>query len=687
MQGSKFVLPRYDFFVGGTNLPTWHQPFQDGTISLMQRIGKLYLEAAGFYGKEDRRNTYIAGNAFYNTYIDINQTLPSGTPNPEYLQPFGVQPYTKYAFSTRSRAVRGSAVYLLDGTRWGDYNFDVAAGIDEGKTFTNYLYDVVKRNANHALWPTADKVQFRYYWDQVTRPVNLYSNVTYNGVTYNTGLVPGLDSQSNNTIQTTTAQYLQAAAKARWFKGRMHVLAAVRNDKYTSAVKQSVVMGDYPVNWDGSSVIYAPKAPADWYSLTYVPKDASGNPTDVVRTANSRPRDSAGARLPQYANDRFQNDSSVPDIDVQKTTFSVGSVFYLNSWLSVFYNYATSFNSNSARFRIDGRTFGPQLARGADMGLRVNVGSKLSVALGTYRGSLKNQAFDPGSQYAIAINQVTQANVVGDLATGGRNARGLGDVPFAFFDSRDRQNDGYELDLVGNPARGWRVMLNAAVAHAVQTNGYQDILAYWAKNSATLKQIVLDAGGQFDANNFASTAQPLSVARDAANAVQGWNTLYTGILNFVAGPQKISRLVSPTANALVDYEFQTGRLRGFRIGLGANYRGREVIGFRGADKIVNPSNPTTTIDNPSVDAYTPVYSDSYIVATTALSYRFKLRDKSDMTVALNVGNLLNYRKPRFYSTAMRAPNGDLSNPSRIAVPGSFYYVDPRTITMSITWKH
>lgn len=687
MRGSKFVLPRYDSFVGGTNLPTFHQPFQDGTISLTQRVGKLYLEAAGFYGKDDRRNHYIAGNAFYNAYIDINQTMPSGTPNPKFLEPFGVQPYTGYSYSSRSRAVRGSAAYLLDQTRWGDYSFNVSAGIDEGKNFNSQLNDVVKRNANHSLWPTADKVQFRYYWDEVNRPVKLYTTVTDNGVTYDTGVVPGLESPRNNTQQTTTAQYVQAAVKARWFKRRMHVLAAVRNDKFTNAVKQTVVMGDFPTNWDGSSLIWAPKAPAGWYTLTYVPKDASGNPTGSVRTANSRPRDSAGARLPQYASDRFQDDYSVPDINVRKTTFSVGSVFYLTSWLSGFYNYATSFNANGANFRIDGQTFGPQLSRGADIGLRVNVGSKLSVALGTYRGSLTNQAFDPGSQQAIAINQITQANVVGDLSSGGRNARGLSDVPFAFFDSRDRKNDGYELDLVANPARGWRMMFNASVAHAFQTNAYQDLLAYWAKNSATLKQIVLDAGGTFDANNFATTAQPSTVAPDAGTAAQGWNTLYTQVLNFVSGPQKISRLVSPIANVFADYEFQTGRLRGFRIGLGANYRGREIIGFRGADTIVNPSNPTTTIDNPSVDAYTPVYSDSYIVATTALSYRFKLRDKSDMTVALNVGNLLNYRKPRFYSTAMRAPNGDLSNPSRIAVPGSFYYVDPRTITMSITWKH
>ena len=690
--GSRFRIPQAGW-TAGINGPTWFEPFNDYTINLDKRIGNLSLSLSGFYGNETRNNIYVAGNAFQNVYIDLNQTLPSGANNPEYLEPYDMQVYTGYNMATQNRSIRMAAAYLLKGTRWGNYSFDVQAGVDQSRTINEYTYDVVELNSDAALWPSANQVEYRYYWDEVNRPVKTAGTVTYNGVTYPVALVPGTQSASNLTDQTVLSPYIFAAAKAQWFHGRMDVLAAVRHDSYSSKILESVPQGDYPTNWNGTSIIWAPPAPSDWATLTYIPKDANGNPLPgaVPLPADTRPRNSSTLQgLPQYANDRFRDDYSPPNIKVSKTTYSAGSVFYLMpDWLSVFYNYATSFNPNSAYLTITGQPFAPQTSFGDDLGLRVNFGTRWSASVETYHGVNRNESWDPGTGLDNALNAIINANVVGDLSTGGMNQRGLNDVPNHFFEARNHVSNGYEFELLGNPWPGWRVMVNGAITRAYQTNAYKNFLTWWAQNGATMKLICQDAGVTFDpTTNVASTTQTSLTSPDAAAAVSAWNTIQTTyIANAVAGSQPVTRDVKNSANVYVDYEFQTGRLRGFRIGGGANYRGPEVIGYRGADTIVNPANTAQAIDDPTVNAYNPVWGHPYTVATMMMSYHFKANHgKDDVVVALNVGNVFNYEHAIYYDTVMRPPNANLSDPARIAVPGDFYFNEPRNYTLTVTFK-
>ncbi len=45
----------------------------------------------------------------------------------------------------------------------------------------------------------------------------------------------------------------------------------------------------------------------------------------------------------------------------------------------------------------------------------------------------------------------------------------------------------------------------------------------------------------------------------------------------------------PLVKFFSDYTFQTGRLKGVRLGAGVQYRGKEYLGNRGADTIVDPA--------------------------------------------------------------------------------------------------
>jgi outer membrane receptor for monomeric catechols len=154
--------------------------------------------------------------------------------------------------------------------------------------------------------------------------------------------------------------------------------------------------------------------------------------------------------------------------------------------------------------------------------------------------------------------------------------------------------------------------------------------------------------------------------------------------SLVTGRQKIVRLSEFTGNVFTDYRFRAGFLKNVGIGGGVNYRGREVIGYRGADTIRNPANPTQAIDDPDVDAYTAVYNKAYYLVTGTLSYRHRLQQRRDLHLQLRVANLLNEDSIGYYDTVQRPPGGDLSNPSRIASGNQFVYRTPRNYTFTAT---
>ena len=59
------------------------------------------------------------------------------------------------------------------------------------------------------------------------------------------------------------------------------------------------------------------------------------------------------------------------------------------------------------------------------------------------------------------------------------------------------------------------------------------------------------------------------------------------IPNLVTGTQKLAGAADYTANLGTDYVFRDGKLKGFSAGFGLHYRGKMVVGFRGADTIVS----------------------------------------------------------------------------------------------------
>ena len=699
IRGSNFRVPPREFSLY-PDAPTFGVTNSNYTLSLMQRFGeRFFVEAAGNVGKEDTYSDIGISRQMSRIYIDANSVLPSGRPNPNFKEPFTEANSWPYFQMRTRRNVRGSAGYRLDGTRWGDFGFNVLAGLSAEKFDRNAYHYVLKANADPRLWPTELPVNYRYYlFTDRERPFAKPDSWNYvNPITNSTSRVAAgnaRDYQNTafNQINENEYGYVQTAVNAKLLKGKLHLLAAARRDRFETHQESIVLQFDNPANWDGETRYLKPAAPADWSALTYRTRAANGTPFGSALPADTRPRIgsglSSGQRDPLYASDRFRDDYSPPDQKGTVNTVSLGSVYHVHPRLSAFVNYAQSFTPPSVALRIDGSLFVPTASRGWDYGLRfASTKGEIVANLIRYAGRQDNRSI-ASTPFSQAFVQIIQANALNDLTPGGLNSRGLQLVPTGYVDTAAVKTEGWELEITANLNRNWRLMLNGALPRAFQENPNRETIAYYAKNEAVLKQIVTDAGGTINANNvatFNAVIPPGQSASEGPNAVAAWNTVQQGFAALASG-QKLNRVTESSANLFTDYSFRDGLLRGFRLGGGLNYRGREVIGSRGAETIRNPSNPAAAIDNPAVSAYDMVYRKPYVSGTLAFNYTRKLGRKFTLGVDFKIDNLFDYSQPLYYNTVLRPPGGDLTNPARVPTPSQFAWLTPRNYTLSAALK-
>jgi hypothetical protein len=224
--------------------------------------------------------------------------------------------------------------------------------------------------------------------------------------------------------------------------------------------------------------------------------------------------------------------------------------------------------------------------------------------------------------------------------------------------------------------------LNYALPENYSNNRYPETQAYWAANKATLKQIVLDTGAVIDSVNFATNPGiATSVSPDITTAISNWNSLQTLISTSEANAPVVSTAYKYTANIYTDYKFSKGMLKNLRVGGGLQFRSKIQIGNRGSDTIVDPANPNLAIDDPSVDANTPVYMDAWHMVTATIGYEMKLPHNLRLGLNLNVSNLFDRTDPIYTAAGLRPLNGNINSPARVTSRVG-YYPDPRTFRLT-----
>jgi hypothetical protein len=313
------------------------------------------------------------------------------------------------------------------------------------------------------------------------------------------------------------------------------------------------------------------------------------------------------------------------------TKLSAGGTFFPIPQVGAYANYSETFNTVAAGFpTIFGAAFGPTEGEGWSTGLRFNLFSGRIVGSIGYYDSRERNRIAPA-----ALTGITEINRIWT------NLQKTQNTIAGFRDTTDYYARGYELDVVANLTRNFRLRGSFAKPKTELTNSIPGLRNYFNLHIAEW---------QAAANNPATQGQS-SVVTDIFNL--------RARINSSVDHRRLDGSPDYTGSVFGTYTFASGRLARLRAGLGATVTGPLLLG-----------NQT---DRP----FDYIKSDARFLATATLGYRLKVLQR-DVNLQLNVTNLLDDKDPVF--TAVRgAANG-------IIYPNTFHYNEPRKFVLTATFE-
>lgn len=718
---SKFRVPDRRFSAM-PDMPLYTQNLKDANIAITHSFSDdLFLEVAADYNRQYEYSSTGHLNLRFG-YIDINQTKPDGTPNPNFLKAYSESnPIVNYR-DMQNWGVRGNLGYVLNAGVWGHYTFNLAAtmsgrvsdsrskGLSTG--FSDALPAAFNRSSTLAdprQWHAGNNlIWVRYYWDGSDRPSYFDINPTsaFNRVPTTTG--SGASAVTTYATSTTpmqtrwvltdwarreeTDKALTFAFAGRYFGDKLIITPGLRWDRTTTYIRNRPTdWGFLPDNplWDGvtlSDAYWRPDAPSDWKSYLIGSRPTIAGVNDVNR------------RNPAADDKRYRNDYNNPKSHYKVLNKTVGTTYHLFSWAALKLSYGESYLPGGlARFNLKGEDAGPEQGKAYEAAVTFNFfGDNLAITPRYYHNLQLNRLGFPVG----AIDSLMGRRAWDDSNSSGRNPFGFTNVLGS--DVFSTKNDGYELELAGNITRGWRMMANFGTAQATDRAGrFPATAAYVNGRADEFRQVLEAAGGMLDTTQkpvnagHAVTAAPgLAVANPAitsamiqaaggdpnvrTGAVNDYNNIWVQYDNMLL-TQNVETIGNKymRINIYTDYTVQTGKLKGLSVGLGWQYSDQVVAGYYSAQTIANPnynsalpvsSTNLQYIDDPNVGINTPVYAKRPAEFTMTIGYTHRLPrswhvvgDKQ-FSVQLTIRNLTN-RRSTFYQDdgiVNRPPGGDSS---------------------------
>ena len=690
----------------------------------------FFAELSGNYNKVERWTEYTATGGMYNMLLDINRNKPDGSPNPYFLHPYSDNSGFSFVKEPQYNNANLQLAYVKD-TRWGKLQAGVLAGIQNLDQAGRQFFFILP--LQNGVIPGADFRSFFGQADQNAQSVftrqytDLRGKLPSRHPTETSMLVadPTLGTKNVLTprwyVQPSRPgfsddlakkyKFIQAAVNLNLFKNRLVLIAAVRRDLTRLADDQFLLADDMPVGWDGSFVRHRPEAPSDYYSLFYTPKNATGKAISAPIPAATRPRSAVnGVNVPlaQYANDRFQDDTSPPDVVSGVNTRTYGAVVNLTSWLGVYANNSTTFDLNAGNLNAYVQLIPPTSSQSYDAGIRLTQpNGKMYLSLGWYKAHQKGQLNSVGFSFMANVNRIASAPAIGNLSEdAGGNVRGLAVLPGRdVYSTLTSETMGYEAELTSNLTRNWRLIINAANNRPVQQDAWPELPGWVKEKDGLLRQILGDTGIILNAQDQASINPALDDPTKVnqlrvAAVVSAWNsyvnTTLPGIAATTTTAFRQSGGPAVTANIATDYRFTTSWAKGLRAGIALNYRGRQVLGGRTADTIPDPSNPNVAIPDPTRGATNYVFAGGYGKSSANFSYTVTLKEAGrrlapkTIQFDLAIDNLFNMSKPIIEnapnstsnSTVTVARNNDISNPGIMTIPGTYNFTPPRSYMLT-----
>ena len=171
IRGSAF-RPISDDFSMAFDAPMYGENMRDANVNVSHQIGnRWFFEFGGDINNVYSHSAREGATGFRTIRIDINQTLPDGTANKNFLQPYGD---TMLGFSQRNylnKSIRGNVASRQNLGKWGDYTFNLNLASNARTTEVRFKRYSVAQAPDPRMWQaTGQTVFIRQYLNQSSRP-------------------------------------------------------------------------------------------------------------------------------------------------------------------------------------------------------------------------------------------------------------------------------------------------------------------------------------------------------------------------------------------------------------------------------------------------------------------------------------------------------------------------------------
>lgn len=550
-------------------------PYHNYSVFLEQRFGKLTAELA--YNRQWEHRTYSQPLIFNvaNLQGDANALLPSfplpngqlapnaGKPNPNAGK-FFVESANAVAWRDRSDDnYRATLAYELDLSKhsaWlGTHRLAGLVSRSEAFSYTDSMQEVNITPPGTATYPldvtNANNVLLRRTYLDFTTPDSRWHgqhDPLLFPINNLNGITTGYRRIANQSVPSLSrTDTRMVASQSSWWQDRVYVTAGVRRDELDAFGPGTVILRD-PVT------------------------------SEFLRRSLL----------------------SAPTLSTAGTTQTAGGVFHAFRWLSLIYNRANNFVPQTA-LDIYAQPIGAVAGKGEDAGVRLTLwDGKVNFTVMHYETTRENQVLN------ISNNLNLRNYINGIWSALGRSEKL---IDAQSNDTVSNAGKGWEVELIANPTKRWRLSANYSQTDVKQTDTFLRTAVYIEANRGLWTQnlslpLVTNIG-----------VSGATTVRDALNAV---DATYAAIRQS-EGNVPLQN-IKYAANAFSTYTIGSGPnwLHGLMIGGGANYRGKSVAGYSAARNGA------------------PIFAPGYTIVNAVASRTFRLAQKRTVLVQLNVNNLL-----------------------------------------------
>lgn len=560
---------------------------------LEQRLGPLNLELA--YNRNDSHRTITSpiSTADNTVRADANGVLPNGSPNPNagrfYVEGNpSISPLDDLFENFRATA---SMDLNLERFHLGKHSLVALASRERKKSDFWFFFEVNTTPAGTAIYPANlanvnNRVYRRTYLDFTSESPDLrgmhdparFPIANINGVT------SGYAAVAQPLLTDVVNEAVMVADQFSLWKGRLNVTAGIRRDKQTV---------DRANRWDRDPV-----------TLVWV-----------------KPMDTGWDRTTDQGN-----------------TYSIGTVFKVNSTVALFANASENF-SPQVQSDVFNSPLGPRTGRGTDFGVKLSLlEGRISATATRYELKQDNYAGLAGPVF-IALN-----GVINTIWNGLNDTSRL--VSSSSADTVNDSGSGWELDVTGNPTKQWRVSLNLTSADRSRISSLPRYHSY-VETNRTLWM-----------GNAGVVLPSLSVQQDPSDPTVGGAVRTIDILlanQDVSNGQPPYQFFKNSVNLFTAYTLNrdTPVVGPLTMGFGVNWRSGWVAGYNTA-------------------AVKPIWGPANLIANAMLSRSFVLKHNRRLQLQLNVKNV-------FDEDDLLVIDSDQVGQYR------YVFQTPRTVTLTTTF--